>query len=37
MWSPRGNEYQQTRTIVIGDPIESITIPGLTVESEGLV
>ena len=37
MWSPDQGEYRQRRTVPIGQPISSLTIPGLTVESDGLI
>lgn len=37
MWLPNGGSYQQRRTIRIGGTIESLTIPDLAVESDGLV
>jgi Uma2 family endonuclease len=35
-WSPRGQDYEAHRRVPIGDMIESVTIPGLTVPSDGL-
>lgn len=36
-WSPSGEEYQNKDVIEFGDPIESVTIPGLAAESDGLI
>ena len=37
MWLPSGGTYTQRRTIQIGELAESATIPGLFVETDGLV
>lgn len=37
MWAPMGGVYEQSRTIKIGEPIVSATIPGLMVETDGLI
>lgn len=36
-WSPAGGGYCESRSIPIGDRVESVTIPGLEVESDGLI
>ncbi len=36
-WSPSEQGYQENRSIPIGETIESVTIAGLTVESDGLI
>ncbi len=35
-WSPDGEAYSQSRTISIGERLDSMTIPELSVETEGL-
>jgi len=37
MWSPKGGVYTQTQIVRLGEPIESVTIPGLRIESDGLI
>jgi Uma2 family endonuclease len=37
MWAPTDGLYTQTRTLRIGERIESVTIPGLVIESDGLI
>jgi Uma2 family endonuclease len=36
-WSPAESGYRESRSVPVGQPIESVTIPGLTVESDGLI
>ncbi len=36
-WSPAETGYRESRSIAIGERIESLTVPGLAVESAGLV
>jgi hypothetical protein len=36
-WSPAESGYRECRSIPIGQRIESVTIPGLAVESDGLI
>ena len=36
-WSPASGEYRERRAIRIGERIASVTVPGLEVETEGLV
>lgn len=36
-WLPARSAYQQHRALSIGELIESVTIPGLVVESDGLI
>lgn len=36
-WQPTDSAYAEQRTLPFGTPIESITIPGLVVESDGLI
>ncbi len=36
-WNPTESGYREGRSIAIGERIESITIPGLAVESDGLI
>lgn len=36
-WGPEDSHYRESRSISIGDRIESLTIPGLAVESDGLI
>jgi Uma2 family endonuclease len=35
-WSPEGEAYRETRIVAVGEHIESITIPRLSVETNGL-
>jgi len=37
MWLPAEGGYRQSRTIQLGERIESVTIAGLSVESDGLI
>lgn len=37
LWQPSPLGYEQGRSIELGEPIESVTIPGLAVESDGLI
>jgi Uma2 family endonuclease len=37
MWHPVGGAYADRRTFRVGDVIESATIPGLAIESDGLI
>jgi Uma2 family endonuclease len=36
-WSPSRHGYRKSRSVALGDRVESLTIPGLSVESDGLV
>ena len=36
-WSPSERGYRESRSIPVGERIESATIPGLAVESDGLI
>jgi Uma2 family endonuclease len=36
-WSPLEGTYAKRDTVPIGEPIESVTIPGLRIESDGLI
>jgi Uma2 family endonuclease len=36
-WSPSGGDFAESRIRPLGEPIESLTIPGLRVESDGLI
>jgi Uma2 family endonuclease len=36
-WSPEAGDYRQHQEQSFGEPISSVTIPGLTVESAGLI
>lgn len=36
-WSPAEGHYRESRSIPTGERIESLTIPGLAVESDGLI
>ena len=36
MWSPEGEAYTERREVKFGDPLETATISGLTVDSSGL-
>jgi Uma2 family endonuclease len=36
-WSPQGGEYAHQRVVAISDPVESVTIPGLSVPTDGLL
>ena len=36
-WSPAESLYRESRSTPVGERIESITIPGLAVESDGLI
>jgi hypothetical protein len=36
-WSPAEGGYRESRSIPIGERIESVAIPGLAVESSGFV
>ncbi len=36
-WSPLAEGYQESRSLPVGERIESITITGLAVESDGLI
>ena len=36
-WEPAGNAYRQSRLVDIGERIESTSVPGLTVETDGLI
>ena len=36
-WSPVAGSYRESRSVPVGEPIESITIAGLAVESDGLI
>lgn len=37
LWSPSELGYRESRSIALGDRIESVTVPGLSVESDGLI
>ncbi|MFM9851556.1 MAG: Uma2 family endonuclease [Sphingomonadaceae bacterium] len=36
-WHPEGEDYQEARIIQIGEPLTSATIPGLSIDSDGLI
>jgi len=36
MWSPREDGYAERREVALGGRVEAVTIPGLTLETQGL-
>lgn len=36
-WSPNGGDYEQKRIVSVGVPLESLSISGLTIETNGLI
>lgn len=36
-WSPEGEAYLKSRIVAIGEQLESVTIPGLSVTTKGLI
>jgi Uma2 family endonuclease len=36
-WSPAAGQYDESRQVPLGDPVESLTIRGLAVETGGLI
>lgn len=37
LWAPSETGYRERRAVAIGEPIESVCVPGLAVQTEGLV